>query len=137
MSTSPVPAKWTAEHLLTAVQQLPPPERRKFMRQLGEWQARGEERDPIGKDEALLLTAIEENSRLPEGEQRRFDHLRDQCARSRLTEGEHAEYLSLLQHLEARNVKRVEALVALAQQRGTTLRGVMQELGLEANLDAL
>jgi hypothetical protein len=36
----------------------------------------------------------------------------------------------LLQQLEARNVRRIEALVALAQHRGTTLQGIMAELGL-------
>jgi hypothetical protein len=54
-----------------------------------------------------------------------------------LTERELAEYQALLQQLEARNVKRIEALIALAQRHGTTLRGVMTELGLynEANAE--
>jgi hypothetical protein len=77
-----------------------------------------------------LLASIEENSRLPAVEQRRYEQLRRKCERRTLTEHELSEYQRLLQQLEARNVKRVEALIALAQRRGITLQGIMTELGL-------
>jgi hypothetical protein len=137
MSTAPMPTPQTTDHLLATVKQLSPTELREFMRQLGEWQAQQGRGATADEDGARLLAVIEENSRLPAGGQRRFNHLQHKCARGTLTESERGEYLSLLQQLEARNVKRVEALVALARRRGTTLRGVMQELGLGENTDVL
>ena len=77
-----------------------------------------------------MLATIGENSRLPAAEQRRYERLRRKCERGTLTEPELAEYQRLLQQLEARNVKRVEALIGLAERRGTTLQGIMAELGL-------
>jgi len=88
------------------------------------------------EEEAALLACISENSRLPAAEQQRYEFLRRKCEDKTLTEIELTEYQSLLRHLEARNVKRIEALVALAQQRGTTLRGIMTELGLKGDDDA-
>jgi hypothetical protein len=81
------------------------------------------------KGDIAPLRFIEENSRLPAAEQRRYDRLRRKCERRTLTEHELAEYQRLLQQLEARNVKRIEALMALAQRRGTTLQGIRTELG--------
>ncbi len=86
-------------------------------------------------EETALLACIEENSLLPPPEQRRYEQLRRMCERRTLTERELAEYQSLLQQLEARNVKRLEALTALARQRGTTLQSVMVQLGLKGDGD--
>ena len=61
---------------------------------------------------------------MPSVEQERYEELRHKCESTTLTEPELAEYQSLLQQLEARNVKRIEALSILAQRRGTTLRGI-------------
>ena len=127
MPTAVVPAQMTVEHLMAAVKQLSPAGLREFAQQFAAWQ---EKNDTQADEEATLLAAIEENSRLPADEQRRYVRLRRKCERRTLTEHELAEYQSLLQQLEARNVKRVEALIALAQRRGTTLQGIMVELGL-------
>src|SRR5436190_2047079 len=86
--------------------------------------------------ETALLARIEENSHLPPAEQRRYERLRRKCERRTLTENELAEYQALLQQLEARNVKRIELLTALARRRGTTLRDVMAQLGLKGESDA-
>jgi hypothetical protein len=126
MSTIQIPAELTVEYLLSAVKQLPPAELREFMQQFSEWQKQNG-----GEDEAALVTLIQEHSLLPPTEQERYEELRHKCELTRLTECELAEYQSLLQQLEARNVKRIEALSALAQRRGTTLRGIMTELGLK------
>ena len=128
-----VPAQLTVEHLLLVVKQLSPAELREFTRKLAEWQ---EQNGKQAEEEAALLASIEENSRLPETSQRRYEQLRRKCERRTLTEHELAEYQSLLQQLEARNVKRIEALSALAQRRGMTLRGIMTELGLKGENDA-
>ena len=59
--------------------------------------------------------------------------LRRKCEDETLTDAELQELQSLNHEWEARNVKRVEALCALAEHRGTTLRGVMAELGLKGS----
>jgi hypothetical protein len=130
MSTIQIPAELTVEYLLSAVKQLPPAELREFMQQFSEWQKQNG-----GEDEAALVTLIQEHSLLPPTEQERYEELRHKRELTRLTECELAEYQSLLQQLEARNVKRIEALSALAQRRGTTLRGIMTELGLKGGND--
>ena len=126
-----VPAQLTVEHLLLSVKQLSPVELYEFTRQFREWQKQNE-----AAEEAALLALIEENSHLPPAEQRRYKQLRRKCEDRTLTQCELSEYQSLLQQLEARNVKRIEALNVLAQRRGTTLRGIMAELGLKGFDDA-
>ena len=81
--------------------------------------------------EAMLLAKIEENSRLPDKKQNRYWRLRRKREDEMLTDEELKEYQSLVQEWEARNVKRIEALIVLAKQRGTTLRGIVAELGLK------
>ena len=126
MSTIQIPAELTVEYLLSAVKQLPPAELREFMQQFSEWQKQNG-----GEDEAALVTLIQEHSLLPPTEQECYEELHHKCELTTLTECELAEYQSLFQQLEAQNVKRIEALSALAQRRGTTLRGITTELGLK------
>ena len=71
--------------------------------------------------EISLLAIIEENSQLPENEQQRYQQMWCKCEDKTLSEDELIEYQTLLSQLEARNVKRIEALIALAQSRGKTL----------------
>ena len=133
MSATPVPPQLSAEHAITVVKRLSATELRKFKRQFAQWQK--QDRQQID-EEAELLACIEENSRLPATQQRRYERLRQKCEHRTLTERELAEYRSLLQQLEARDVKRLEALAALARRRGTTLRGVMTDLRLQNADDA-
>ena len=131
MPTVEMPGKLTVEHLLKMVKQLSPAELRAFTRQFEAWQNQNK-----AEEEAALLASIEANSRLPEKKQRWYEQLRRKCEDRTLTERELAEYQSLLQQLEGRNVKRIEALSALAQRHGTTLRSIMAELGLKGENDA-
>jgi hypothetical protein len=133
MPTVLVPAQLTVEHLMAAVKQLSPAELREFAQQFATWQ---EKNGAHPDEEATFLAAVEENSRLPVAQQQRYERLRRKCERKTLTEPELAEYQSLLQQLEARNVQRVEALIALARLHGTTLQGIMAELGLPSPDDA-
>jgi len=128
-----VPAQLTVEHLMAAIKELSPVELREFTQQFTAWQ---EHNSQQAGEETILLADIEENSCLPAAEQRRYKQLRRKCEHRTLTAHELAEYQALLQQLEARNVKRIEALVALAQRRGTTLEGIMAELGLPSADDA-
>ena len=122
----------TVEYLLSAIKQLPPAELREFTQQFSEWQKQNGE-----EDEAVLVTLIQEYSLLPPTEQERYEELRHKCESTTLTEHELAEYQVLLQQLETRNVKRIEALSALAQRRGTTLRDITAEVGLKWTSDHL
>ena len=133
MPTVQVPAQLTVDHLMTAIKQLSPAELHEFMQQFTAWQQHNGQQ---AEEEAALLAHIEENSRLPAAEQRRYEQLRRKRERTTLTEGELTAYQALLQQLEARNVKRIEALIALAQRRDTTLRGIMAELGLPSEANA-
>jgi Zn-dependent M32 family carboxypeptidase len=133
MPTVQVPAQLTVKHLMTAIKQLSTTELQEFLQQLAAWQQHNGQQ---AEEEAVLLARIEENSHLPAAEQRRYEQLRRKCERRTLTERELTEYQALLQQLEARNVKRIEALIALAQQRRTTLRGIMAELGLPSEANA-
>jgi hypothetical protein len=127
------PVQLTVEHLIAAVKQLPPTELHEFERKFIKWQKRN---GALADEEAKLLACIKANLRLPAADQRRYERLRRKHERTDLTESEFAEYQSLLQQLEARNAKRLEALLTLAQKRGTTLRGLMKELGLPSLKDA-
>jgi Zn-dependent M32 family carboxypeptidase len=133
MPTVEVPVQLTVKHLMTAIKQLSTTGLQEFLQQLAAWQQHNGQQ---AEEEAVLLARIEENSHLPAAEQRRYEQLRRKCERRTLTERELTEYQALLQQLEARNVKRIEALIALAQQRRTTLRGIMAELGLPSEANA-
>jgi hypothetical protein len=128
-----VPAQLTVEHLMAAIKQLSPIELHEFTQQLTAWQ---QENGQAAAEEATLLACIQANSHLPDAEQRRYERLRRKCEHRTLTEREQREYQALLQQFEARNVKRIEALIALAQWRGTTLRGLIAELGLHSEANA-
>lgn len=69
-------------------------------------------------EESVLLAIIQENSQLPEKEQQRYQQLWRKCEDETLSKDELTEYQALLSRLEARNPKRIEALIALAQSRG-------------------
>ena len=81
--------------------------------------------------EVFLLATIQENSQLPEKEQQRYQHLWRKCENETLSQDELIEYQSLLSQLETRNLKRIEALIALAQSKEKTLAGIAAGLGLK------
>ena len=126
MAIREISEQLTIDYLLEGVQQLSTAELWEFTERLAEW-----ERQREVPEEAPLLAAIRENSRLPEKEQRRYQELWRKCEDETLSEVELAEYHQLLSKLEARNVKRIESLITLAKIRGKTLRQIMAELGLK------
>ncbi|MDE0482386.1 MAG: hypothetical protein OXI67_07420 [Candidatus Poribacteria bacterium] len=71
----------------------------------------------IGKEDSLLAI-IQENSRLPEKDQTRYQQLWHKCENETINDDELTEYQMLLNQLETRNLKRIEALMALAQIKG-------------------
>ena len=82
-------------------------------------------------EEDCLLTAIQENSHLPETEQRRYQELWHKCEYETLTETELAEYQTLVNELDTRNLKRLEALITLAELRGKTVDDIIAEVGVK------
>ena len=133
MSTAHAPARFTVDDLVAAVGRLSSSDLHRFKRRLADWEGNNG-KSPRG--EATLLTSIERNSRLPLAQHRRYEQLRRKCERRDLSESELAEYQGLLQQLETRNVRRLEALSALAKLRGKTLREVAMDLGLGDGVDA-
>ena len=87
--------------------------------------------------EPILLAMIEENSSLPQKKHVRYWQLRDKREEEVLTKSESDEYESLIREWEERNVERIRALIALAKKRGTTLRGIMLQLGVKGTEDDL
>ena len=78
----------------------------------------------LGRKEQELLAKIVTNSRLSEKKQKRYWQLRRKCEDETLTDAELEEYQSLNQEWETRNVKRVEALVALTTKRSIDAEGL-------------
>ncbi|MDD9974728.1 MAG: hypothetical protein OXU27_12020 [Candidatus Poribacteria bacterium] len=86
--------------------------------------------------ETALLATIQENSQLPKKEQQRYQQLWRKCEDETLSEDELTEYQALLSQLEVQNLKRIEALIALAESRGKTLGEITTELGLKEGINA-
>ncbi len=71
----------------------------------------------IDKEDSLLAI-IQENSRLPEKDQTRYQQLWRKNENETINDDELDEYHTLSRQLETRNLKRIEALMALAQIKG-------------------
>jgi hypothetical protein len=132
--------KLTISELLGAVKQLSPAELHEFTRQFLVWQEQNgmqvsQSKIPRSEaeEEMALLACIEENSRLPQALQQRFNLLRRKRQAETLTKSEEAELQALWQRVEQMNVARLEALTKLAQRRSTDVRTLMRELGLKEN----
>src|SRR5437588_10048057 len=79
--------------------------------------------------DADLLRQINES--LPEKARRRYRRLIAKRRAETLSPDEHTELLTLTEQEERHNLKRVQALAALAQLRGKPVRELMRELGLK------
>jgi hypothetical protein len=132
MPTINVPAQLDVEHLMTAVKRLSPAELREFMQQLTAWQ---QQPDQQSDEEAAIVACIEKNPHLPAAEQRKFKRLRRKRQAETLTQAEETTLQALWQRVEQMNVARLEALIKLAQLRGTDVRTCMRDLGLDEHPD--
>ena len=72
--------------------------------------------------------------RLPVEQRRRLDKLRGKLEAETLAEAERIELLELVERVEAADVERAEALLALAQKRDISVRQLMDDLDLEPRL---
>lgn len=87
----------------------------------------------LSQAEAELLAKI--NRGLDAEDQRHFDELAEKRESEDLTRKENAELLRLAELSAGLNVERMEALAELARIRRTTLRAVMQDLGIKTAAD--
>ena len=85
----------------------------------------------MDEEEVCLLATIQVNSQLPEKEQQRYQELWQKCEYGTLTEIELAEYQTLVNKLDTRNLKRLEAIIALAELRGKTIDEIIAEVGVK------
>jgi len=84
----------------------------------------------VSEDDLLAVV----QHRLPEEQQRQLDELRDKLEAETLTDAERYELLELVEHIEAADVERAEAMLVLAQKRGVSVRQLMEDLDLEPRL---
>jgi hypothetical protein len=127
MTTVEVSTKLTVDDLIKAVEQLPPQELTKFIRRVIALQTKRGEALLANDEEQALLVTVEKRLR-PEL-QSRLDALREESRKRRLTPSEQAELLQFVQQVEQQDLKRVEALINLAQKRDITVTALMDELG--------
>jgi hypothetical protein len=120
-----IPARVTVDALVKAVAQLPADELEDFLSQVNLLRQRQ-------AAEADLLVTI--HRRLPAEQRQRLDELRDKLEAETLTDVERDELLELVERVETADVERAEAMLALAQKRGVSLRQLMEDLDLEPRL---
>ena len=129
---SAAPLEFSADTLLDAVGKLPPDQLDAFVEQV--IQLRAQAAAPsLGERESELMQQV--NAALPKSDQDRYRELKKRRDAESLTPGEHAELLGLCERMEALNAARLAALTELARHRGTSLRGLMKELGIPAATD--
>ncbi len=85
------------------------------------------------QSESELLEEI--NRGFPAGHWRRYGELVKKRRAETLTAEEHAEMLAMIQVREQANVHRVECLAELAKRRQVPLRVLMEQMGIEPQVD--
>jgi hypothetical protein len=129
MSTLEVPVAVTIDHLMEAIEQLPPQELADFVRRVIAIQAR-RGIPLLAEDKERALLAEIGHSLLP-ADQRRLDALRDKSRQGTLSLVEQAELLAFVQQIGRQDPARAEALVRLAQKRQMTISALLHDFGLE------
>lgn len=129
MPTIQIEANLSARELMRAVEQLSQPELESFVAEVLELRSR-RVAPCLSPAEAELLRTI--NQGLSGEFRQRFDELKARRQAESLTPEEHAELLRLTDQLERQEAERLQALVDLAQLRKTSLRKLMDELGIQA-----
>ena len=119
---------FSTDELLTAVKQLSVPELEQFVDQVIALQA--SRRAPhLSEMEEGLLSQI--NQGLSENLRARLLELTEKREAETITQPELDELTELTDRVEELHAGRMEALSKLAQQRRTTLEGIMDQLGIE------
>jgi len=127
---STIPIEISTEQLLRAVERLPADELDTFVAQVVALRTR-RAHGRLGADETTLLLTI--NAARPEpAQQARFDALVAKRQAETITPAELQELIEVTDAIELRDAERLEALQELAQLRRTTVRALMDALGIRA-----
>lgn len=127
MATIQLQSQISLDALITGVEQLSTPDLESFANQVLALRAR--RRSPsLSRKETELLQKI--NQGLPGEIQQRLNLLTKKRRAETLTPEEHQELLGLVDEVEQMDAKRVEYLAELAQLRNTSLRLLMNQLGI-------
>jgi len=133
MSMIQVEAHLTPGQLLKAVEKMPQEDLDRFVEQVVV--LRANQRAPrLSLAESELLEKI--NQGLTAQDQQQYDELVAKRENADLAQDENTEFLRLTNLLEAMNVERMEALAKLARIRRSTLRELMQKLGIQTPSNA-
>ena len=129
MSTRRVEAEISADRLLEVAEQLSLPDLEQLLDKLLALRAQ-RVAPSLSADETSLLMKIN-NSVLPEEVRHRYRKLIKKRQEENLTEDEYNELLRLSDESEQRQAERLEALIELARLRNTSLRELMNALGIK------
>ena len=131
MSTMQVNAAVTTESLLAAAESLSVEQLDDLVARM--LKVRAQRRSAVlSHEESELLQAV--NQSLSSDDLSRYRELIAKRDDESLSESEHKELRELTSVVERYDVERVEAIGKLADLRGTTLRELAADLGLEANV---
>ena len=123
-------AQVSADQLLRAVAQLPPPEFERFLAGVRQLPPSSPKARRLSRRESELLWQI--NQGLPAATQRRYDELIEKRRDETLTDEEYQQLLQLTDQAEAWDVKRLECLTELATLRRLPLTALLAELEIQA-----
>ncbi len=129
MNTIQVAGQTTVDDLLKVVGQLNLTELEKFVSHVLHLQAQ-RRAISLPNEQAKLLLKI--NRKFPINWDMRYKALQTKLLAESLTLKEEAELVDLITKREKWQAQRLEALAKLATLRNTTLRGVMNQLGIES-----
>lgn len=127
---STIPIEISTEQLLRAVERLPADDLDTFVAQVVALRTR-RSGGQLGTDETALLLNINA-ARLEPAQQARFDALVAKRQAETITPAELQELIELTDVIELRDAERLEALQELARLRHTTVRALMDSLGIRA-----
>src|SRR5262249_13346554 len=113
--------------LLRAVERLPPAELDEFAGQVLALRTR-HVAPSLDRTESELFEII--NQGMSAETQNRFTALKARLQADTMTPQEQAELIQITDQNEIQNARRIEALIALAQHRGVTVRQLMDQLGI-------
>ena len=119
----------TPQEIFAAIEQLEPEEADRLALSLLQLQAR-RKAPHLSEREAELLAEIYSQKRI--GFEDRYEELNQKRRNFSLMQDEHAELLELCDESEAFTLRRLKALIELAQLRRTKLPVLMKQLGLKA-----
>lgn len=123
-----VEVQLSPEELLEAVNQLSQPDLERFVSQVLVLQAQ-RKATKLSQSEAELLVKI--NQGIPSDTQKYYNELIAKREAESLTSNEYKQLLQLTEQIEKLQAQRIENLAELARLRHTSLKALMENLGIQ------